>query len=673
MHEGQDRRGEQPPEYLGAWSPITPGDEAEEPGDSPVAGTTSDPAAAGPVPSRPDPWTVPAPTEPSRDSATQPGGLAQLGFGPDDPDQTQSTQTPGSPTPGSPTPGSAAPGSQPPGSFGQPGYAQPGYAQPGSAQRGSDPPGYGPAQGGQPDSTGPGDGRPVYGPAAGQPDAGPAGYGQPGYQQPSYGQTGYTQPTAAFGQSAPPGGQPEPGEGGPPGHGQPGQGGQPGGYPGGYGQPGSYPGGYGQPGHGQPGPGLWGSGSGGAGGAGGWAGDDILGYGSQEPPRRRRGGRALVYIVVAALAAGVGAGTVVALNHGSQSPGTVSSQQIPSPHGNAAGGANTTTLNVQDVANKVQPGIVDVNSELKYQNGAAAGTGMVLSPNGLVLTNNHVVEGSTHLTATVVNSGHRYQAKVLGVDPKDDVALIKLTGASELKTVQVGDSSRVTLGTAVVALGNAGGNGGSPTVTSGSITALNRTITASDVGNSQPPETLRGMLQTNAAIAEGDSGGPLANGAGQVIGMNTAADSQQLGGPGTNMGFAIPINRALSIAKKVAAGQGSADILIGSKVSSGIMGVNVAAISEASRCLAQMNFNYSPPTNSGALVCSAFPGDPAARAGVKAGDVITAVNGQTVSSDNQLTGTMRQYGPGDMVSVTWVSKNGQRHTSSLTLANGPIK
>jgi S1-C subfamily serine protease len=378
--------------------------------------------------------------------------------------------------------------------------------------------------------------------------------------------------------------------------------------------------------------------------------------------------------VVAALAAGVGAGTVVALNHGSQSPGTVSSQQIPSPNGNAGGRANTTTLNEQAVASKVEPGVVDVNSQLKYLNGAAAGTGMVLSSNGIVLTNNHVVEGSTHLSVTLVDGGRVFhRVKVLGVDPKDDVALIKLVGASGLRTVQVGDSSKVTLGTAVVAIGNAGGAGGSPAVTTGSITALNRTITASDSGGGQNTETLHGMLQTNAAIAEGDSGGALANGAGQVIGMNTAADSQQLGGPGTSMGFAIPINRALSIAKKVAAGQGSSEILIGSKVSSGIMGVNVAAISQASQCLSQMNFSYSPPTNSGALVCSAFPGDPASRAGVKAGDVIIAVNGQTVSSANQLTGTMRQYGPGDTVSVTWLSRSGQRHTSSITLANGPIK
>ena len=232
---------------------------------------------------------------------------------------------------------------------------------------------------------------------------------------------------------------------------------------------------------------------------------------------------------MAALAAAVGAGTVVALNQNSQSAGSVSSQQIPSP-GRNAGGANTTNLNEQSVANKVEPGVVDINSQLKYENGAAAGTGMVLSANGLVLTNNHVVDGSTSLHATLVSNGKTYQAQVLGVDPVDDVALIKLVGASGLKTVSVGDSAKVTLGTGVVAIGNAGGRGGPPTVTSGTVTALSRTITASDSGSGANSETLHNMLQTNAPIAAGDSGGPLANAAGQVVGMDTAANSQSLGG-----------------------------------------------------------------------------------------------------------------------------------------------
>ncbi len=363
---------------------------------------------------------------------------------------------------------------------------------------------------------------------------------------------------------------------------------------------------------------------------------------------------------------------MVALNHNSQSPGsTVSAQQIPRANPNGPG-ANTTNIDVQSVANKVQPGVVDINSTLKYQDGAAAGTGMVLSSNGVVLTNNHVVEGSTHLTATPVIGGKKYQATVLGVDPTDDVALIKLQGASGLKTVQVGDSSKVGLGTAVVAIGNAGGRGGSPTVTSGTITAKGRTITASDSGSTQNTETLHNMLQTNAPIAEGDSGGALANAAGQVIGMNTAANSQSLGGTGTSMGFAIPINRALAIARQIAAGNASGHILIGPK---GFMGVGVDAVTDANQCLAQsgVKAGYQVPTQAGALVCYAYPGTPAYKAGVRPGDVITGVSGQTVTTANGLTGVMLKYKPGTTVSLTWVDAQKQSHTSSLTLITGPVK
>jgi len=393
------------------------------------------------------------------------------------------------------------------------------------------------------------------------------------------------------------------------------------------------------------------------------------GYGGQPPPRRR-GGRALVYVVVAALAAGVGAGTVIALHHNSSpsANSSINSQQIPSPNRN--NGNNTTALNVQSVANKVEPGIVDINSTLKYANGSAAGTGMVLSSTGLVLTNNHVVAQSTHLTATAVLSGRTYTATVVGTDATDDIALIKLQGATGLKTIQVGDSSKVTLGTTVVAIGNEGGTGGRPTVSSpGTITALNRTITASDQG-SPNSETLHGMLQTNAPIAAGDSGGALANAAGQVIGMNTAANGQTLGGQGTDMGFAIPINSALSVARQIAAGQSSSKIQIGP---SGFMGVGVQDISAASQCLSSGGVGYTPPVNSGALVCNVFPSTPAASVGVTAGDIITAVNGQSVGSSNALTAIMGKFHPGTAVSLTWVDTNGQKHTASITLIAGPAK
>jgi S1-C subfamily serine protease len=500
------------------------------------------------------------------------------------------------------------------------------------------------------------------GPAQGAGSAHP-GYGQPGYGQPGYGQPGYGQP----------------------GYGQPG-----------YGQPG-----YGQPGYGQPGgQGLWGSPPGG--------GDPRgqTGYG-QEPPRRP-GGRALVYIVVAALAAGIGAGAVLAVNHNSPtSNSSISSPQIPSPNSNASANG-TTAINEQAVAAKVEPGIVDVNTVLGYADGTAAGTGMVLSSTGLVLTNNHVVDQSTHITARLVTAGRSYTAQVVGTDAIDDVALIKLVGASGLKTVQVGNSSKVTLGTAVVAIGNAGGTGGSPTVASGTITALDRTITASDEGSSNT-ETLHGMLQTNAPIAAGDSGGSLANNAGQVIGMNTAANSQNIGGAGTDQGFAIPINTALAIAREIAAGKSSSKIQIGGPP---FMGVAVAGsatngstdtnpqqqmqqLQQAANqagggfggglgggggqqgCLTNDATSPVPssvaPVSSGALIAGVFCGTPASAAGIVGGDVITGVSGHTVSSPSSLTAVLGKYHPGSTISLSWVDTSGQKHTTSLALAQGPLK
>ncbi|MDX6393871.1 MAG: hypothetical protein QOJ73_4934 [Streptosporangiaceae bacterium] len=520
-----------------------------------------------------------------------------------------------------PLPADISAGPNRPGGYrqaGQPGYAQPGYGQPGYGQPGYGQPGYG-----QPGYAEPGYGQPGY-----------AQSEQPGYAQPGSGQPGYTQPEQ-------------------PGYAQPGSG-QPG-----YGQPG-----YGQPGYGQ---GPWSPPPGGS--------DPTSQFGYGPEPPRRRGARTLVYVVVAALAAGIGAGTVLALNHGSTSAANsgISSQQIPSPTG-GSGGNGTTTINESFVASKVEPGLVDINSTLKYQDGTAAGTGMVLSSTGLVLTNNHVVSGSTHLSATLVGSGRSYTAEVVGTDLTDDVALLKLVGASGLKTVQVGNSTKAALGTAVVALGNAGGTGGSPTVTVGTITALNRTITASDQGSSNT-ETLHGMLQTNAPIAAGDSGGALADSTGHVIGMNTAANSQNIGAQGTDQGFAIPINTALAVAKDIAAGKSSSKIQIGP---SGFIGVGVGSITSAS-CLSSSGGiggaggGYTPPVNSGALVCNVFNGTPAASAGMAPGDVITGVNGQAVTSDGSLTTIMSKFRPGSTISVTWVGINGQKHTSSITLIQGPAK
>jgi len=496
-----------------------------------------------------------------------------------------------------------------------------------------------------------------------QPQYGQPGYGQPGYGQPGYGQPGYGQ--QGYGQA---------------GYGQPGYGGP--GYAA-YGQPGYGEQGYNQPPQGGYGP--WGGGPG-------WG-----GYGSPPPPPPgSRFGRVLAYVAVAALAAGVGAGAAIALNHSSgpsSSPAANGSQQNPfsnggnnfgqapnngqapgNQNGNGSGGTNSGagSLNAQALAAKVDPAIVDITSQLKYNNATAEGTGIVISPSGLVLTNNHVIDEATSVSATLVVSGKTYTAKVLGYDSTDDVALLQLQGASGLKAASLGDSSKVKVGQAVLALGNAGGRGGLPSTAQGTVQGLNRTIQASDNGaNTQ--ETLHGMIETNAPIQEGDSGGPLVNASAQVIGMDTAANTSGFAPDqsAATAGFAIPINHAISITNQIAAGHASSTVHIGL---GGFLGVTAAAASDPSGCQGNGGGfgggfgGYTPPVSSGALICQVYPGTPAQAGGLTSGDVITSVNGQTVASSDALTSLMAGDHPGDQLSISYVDANGARHQTSVTLS-----
>ena len=307
-----------------------------------------------------------------------------------------------------------------------------------------------------------------------------------------------------------------------------------------------------------------------------------------QPGRPRRGGRFLVYLTVAALAAGIGAGVTVALDgHGAAPAAGISSSDVPGPHDNAAGsGSSSAPLKgaAAKVADKLKLGLVDITSTLKYNSETAEGTGMIISSSGLVLTNNHVIDGATVVQAKLVGPGNNtsqsYPAQVLGYDATDDVALLQLQGASGLHTETFGNSSQVSLGTPVLALGNADGQGVARPAT-GIINALNRSIQASDQG-SDSTEDLNHMLQTNAPIEQGDSGGALANNAGQVIGMITAANtstSGQFGSSGGTLGYAIPINSALAIARQIASHQQSATVYIGLP---GFLGVEVAMSSSPS-------------------------------------------------------------------------------------------
>jgi S1-C subfamily serine protease len=353
----------------------------------------------------------------------------------------------------------------------------------------------------------------------------------------------------------------------------------------------------------------------------------------------------------------------------------------------------STSAGEQAIVNKVAPGLVIINTTLQYNSESAAATGMVINPDGLVLTNNHVIEDSTSITARTAN-GHKYQAKVVGYDVTGDIALIQLQGASGLKTVPTGNSNSLKTGDSVVGMGNAEGQNAIAPVT-GQVTALNQTITAGDQGGSVTQETLHNMIQTNADIVSGDSGGPLANTAGQVIGMDTAGNDGGFSVQQNSSGYAIPIANALAVASQITQNQASSTVTIGYPPFVGIyigQGSNSDPQAQAEQqnggngfggfggngnqnCYTS-NRNLTPPANianvnSGTLILGTICGGPAMAAGMTAGSVITAVNGQAIGAPDSLTGMVSKFKPGTTISVTWVSPSGHRSTSNLKLTAGP--
>src|SRR5581483_4845455 len=218
-------------------------------------------------------------------------------------------------------------------------------------------------------------------------------------------------------------------------------------------------------------------------------------------------------------------------------------------------------IDVNAVAAKVQPGVVDIYTQLS-SGISGAGTGVILSPEGEVLTNNHVIDGSTAISVVQVGTGQRYPAVVVGTVPSEDIAVLQIQGAANLPTVPIGKSSSVRVGDPIVALGNAGGVGGAPHTVSGNVDALNQTITATDLDGSHP-ETLSGLIQIDAPLEPGDSGGPLVNKSGQVVGIDTAASATRRFSAGDSVGFAVPIDRATALAAQIEAGQASATVHLG--------------------------------------------------------------------------------------------------------------
>ena len=319
--------------------------------------------------------------------------------------------------------------------------------------------------------------------------------------------------------------------------------------------------------------------------------------------------------------------------------------------GSSAGASTQTPATAADSAQST--GVVIIETTLGYEDAQAAGTGMVLSADGLVLTNNHVIEGSTEIRVTIAATGQTYTATVVGTDAADDVALLQLQGASGLQPVTVDDDAEA-VGDAVTAVGNASG-GGVLLAADGAITELESSVTTSSDGLTAG-ETLDGMIEFAADVVAGDSGGAVLDAEGEVVGMTTAASS----GSATTVAYAIPIEDALAIVDKIRAGDESDGVAVGSPA---FLGVQVARV--------PAGYRYGGSATTGALIAGAIDGTPAAAAGLVAGDTITAIDGTAIADADALTTVLAGHRPGDTITLTWVDGPGATRSAEVTLIAGP--
>ena len=295
-------------------------------------------------------------------------------------------------------------------------------------------------------------------------------------------------------------------------------------------------------------------------------------------------------------------------------------------------------------------GVVVVSTTLAY-GGRAAGTGVVLSSSGEVLTNNHVIRGARSVRVTDTATGHTYGATVAGYSVARDIALLKLRNAHGLASALIGTSSNLEVGTRVVAIGNAGGTGVLTTKT-GRLLRVGRSITVTDDDGSST--RLTGLIETSAPLRPGDSGGPLLSN-GRVIGIDAAASSSFRFRDEGGTGFAIPIDTALQIAGRIEAGHSTTTVHVGPTA---FLGVALAPSGIAQDV-------------SGALVQGVSPDSPAATAGIGRDDVITAFAGTRVRSSTDLRKRVLRFAPGRVVRVTWLDRVTGSSSASVRLVSGP--
>lgn len=350
------------------------------------------------------------------------------------------------------------------------------------------------------------------------------------------------------------------------------------------------------------------------------------------------------------------------LGDGSWSPGASGSSGSTAPRGPSAGGGSATpatgtsgtaALDVTSATAGQQAGVVLIRTVLGYQSAEAAGTGVVLTSDGLVVTNNHVVEGSTLIRVTVAATGQTYTATVVGTDATADVAVLQLQQASGLTTAALDDDGTLAVGDGVTAVGNAEG-GGTLLAAAGTVTGLDASVTTQAEGASAG-ESLTGMIRVDADVVSGDSGGPLLDDEGEVVGITTAASS----GSADITGFAIPVDDVLGVVSQIVAGHDTDTITLGYPA---FLGVQLTQGTAATR---------GASLGAGATVGGVVDGTPAAQAGLAAGDTVTAVDGTPVTSADALASVLAQHAPGDTVALTWTTAAGVARSASVTLVAGP--
>ena len=350
---------------------------------------------------------------------------------------------------------------------------------------------------------------------------------------------------------------------------------------------------------------------------------------------------------------GVGSGGSVGGGTASGGTGGAGSGTGSGSGGTGSAGTATATGTTTEANARQLRGVVDIVTTVDYGQSQAAGTGIVLTSGGEVLTNNHVVDGATTITVTVLSTGRSYAATVVGTSPTNDLAVLHLRGASGLTAAPMGTSSSVAVGDAVTGVGNAGNDPGT-SAASGTVTALDQQVTASDGDGTS--ETVTGLIRTSAPIQSGDSGGPLLDSAGRVVGIDTAAETSGYGGQ-TVAGYAIPVDHALDVAAAILSGTDDATYHQGLPAFLGVQTGGATA--------------YAGSTAAGVPVVGVVSGSAAERAGLQAGDTITRVSGTAVSSQTGLTGVLARRSPGDRVVVAWVDSSGAAHHATVTLGSGP--